>query len=262
MNVTILRFENGAPIGSRPDEVSEESPLEIRVEGEPLAVAMRTAGHDRELAAGWLLSEGIVATVADIADIVAQPGERSSMVDVMLRNPAAFSAAKHKRAVLSNSSCGLCGVATVAQVMRDFPRIENAAKIAATALHQLPARLGENQPGFQRTGGLHACALFSKTGELLALREDVGRHNALDKLLGWALLGGLDASAHVLMLSGRVSFEMAQKALAARIAIIAAIGAPTSLAVELARASGQTLVAFLKERTFNCYSGHERIEGL
>lgn len=259
MNVEILRFENGAPLGLRPDEVSEESPLEIRVEGEPLAVAMRTPGQDRELAAGWLLSEGIIATAADIADIVSQPGERSSMVDVMLRSPAAFDAAKHKRAVLSNSSCGLCGVATVAQVMRDFPRLESASTIPARTLHQLPARLGENQPGFQRTGGLHACALFSKAGELLALREDVGRHNALDKLLGWALLSGQDVSACVLMLSGRVSFEMAQKALAARIAIIAAIGAPTSLAVELARASGQTLVAFLKERTFNCYCGQERM---
>jgi FdhD protein len=259
VNVEILRFENGAPIGSRPDEVSEESPLEIRVEGEPLSVAMRTPGHDRELAAGWLLSEGIVASSADIADIVAQPGERSSMVDVMLRSPSAFDAAKHKRAVLSNSSCGLCGVATVAQVMRDFPRIESTATISAATLHRLPARLGENQPGFQRTGGLHACALFSEAGELLALREDVGRHNALDKLLGWALLSGRDVSECVLMLSGRVSFEMAQKALAARIAIIAAIGAPTSLAVELARASGQTLAAFLKERTFNCYCGAQRI---
>lgn len=259
MNLEILRFENGAPVGSRADEVSEESPLEIRVEGEPLAVAMRTPGHDRELAAGWLLSEGIISAAADIADIVAQPGEQSSMVDVMLRSPAAFDAAKHKRAVLSNSSCGLCGVASVAQVMRDFPRLENSTRIDAATLHQLPARLGENQPGFQRTGGLHACALFTNTGELLALREDVGRHNALDKLLGWALLDRHDVSDCVLMLSGRVSFEMTQKALAARIAIIAAIGAPTSLAVALARASGQTLVAFLKERTFNCYNASERI---
>ena len=262
MNVQLHRFENALPIGSRADEVSDESPLEIRVEGQPLAVAMRSRGHDRELAAGWLLSEGIVHTAADITDIVTQPGELGAMVDVMLRDASAFDAAKHKRAVLSNSSCGLCGVATVAQVMRDFPPLISTAQVTASTLHGLPAKLAENQPVFRRTGGLHACALFSSAGEFIAIREDVGRHNALDKLLGWALLDGrLPLENHVLMLSGRVSFEMAQKALAARIAIIAAIGAPTSLAVELAESGGQTLVAFLKERSFNCYSGSQRIAG-
>lgn len=260
MTVQLQRFENARPIGSRADEVSDESPLEIRVEGQPLAVAMRSPGHDRELAAGWLLSEGIVRTATDISDIVAQPGELGAMVDVMLRDASAFDAAKHKRAVLSNSSCGLCGVATVAQVMRDFPPLTSTAQVTASTLHWLPSKLAENQPIFLRTGGLHACALFSSAGEFIAIREDVGRHNALDKLLGWALLDGrLPLGNHVLMLSGRVSFEMAQKALAARIAIIAAIGAPTSLAVELADTCGQTLVAFLKERSFNCYSGSQRI---
>ncbi len=260
MNVEILRFENGQSAGSRPDEVTEEAPLEIRVEGQPLAVAMRTPGHDRELAAGWLLSEGIIATADDLAEIVAQPGEKASMVDAMLRDPSAFDAHKHRRAVLSNSSCGLCGVATVTQVLKDFPTIRSNQEIAASLLHTLPSRLSQNQPVFRRTGGLHACALFSTAGELVAIREDVGRHNALDKLLGWALLARIPLTDHVLMLSGRVSFEMAQKALAARIAIIAAIGAPSSLAVELARDSGQTLVAFLKEQSFNCYTGPERIK--
>ncbi len=256
MTVQLQRFENARPIGSRADEVSDESPLEIRVEGKPLAVAMRSPGHDRELAAGWLLSEGIVDSPANLAEIVEHPG----MVDVMLRDASAFDAAKHKRAVLSNSSCGLCGVATVAQVMRDFPPLTSTAQVTASTLHGLPAKLADNQPVFLRTGGLHACALFSTAGEFIAIREDVGRHNALDKLLGWALLDGrLPLENHVLMLSGRVSFEMAQKALAARIAIIAAIGAPTSLAVELAETCGQTLVAFLKERSFNCYSGSQRI---
>lgn len=259
MNVEILRFENGQPHGTRPDEVTEEAPLEIRVEGQALAVAMRTPGHDRELAAGWLLSEGIIANADDLTEIVAQPGEHAAMVDTMLRDPAAFDAHKHRRAVLSNSSCGLCGVATVAQVMKDFRAIQSSLNIAASVLHTLPSRLSQNQPVFRRTGGLHACALFSTAGELIAIREDVGRHNALDKLLGWALLGRVPLAEHVLMLSGRVSFEMAQKALAAGIAIIAAIGAPSSLAVELARESGQTLVAFLKDRSFNCYTGRERI---
>ena len=259
MNVDIHRFENGLPTGTRPDEVTEESPLEIRVEGQPLAVAMRTPGHDRELTAGWLLSEGIITSADDITEMVAQPGEKSAMVDAMLRNPSAFDAHKHRRAVLSNSSCGLCGVATVAQVLKDFPAVRSGNKIAASVLHTLPSQLSQNQPVFRRTGGLHACALFSTAGKLVALREDVGRHNALDKLLGWALLERVPIAEHVLMLSGRVSFEMAQKALAAGIAIIAAIGAPSSLAVDLARESGQTLVAFLKEQSFNCYTGPDRI---
>ncbi len=260
MTLEILRFENGQPLERRPDEVPDESPLEIRVEGELLAVAMRTPGLDRELAAGWLLSEGIIRTSEDVVEIVAQPGDRVAMVDVMLRSPAAFDAARHRRAVLSNSSCGLCGVANIDQVLRDFPEVTSPALVPAAVLHTLPARLAENQPVFRRTGGLHACALFSTAGELLATREDVGRHNALDKLLGWALLEGrMPLTDHVLMLSGRVSFEMAQKALAARIAIIAAIGAPSSLAVELSRAAGQTLVAFLKERSFNCYCGAQRV---
>ena len=255
MNVEILRFEDGQPSGYRPDEVSEEAPLELRVEGQPLAVAMRTPGHDRELAAGWLLSEGIIASADDLTDLI----EHSAMVDAMLRSPAAFSAAQHKRAVLSNSSCGLCGVATVGQVLRDFPPITSSLKVTASVVHTLPAKLGENQLVFRRTGGLHACALFSTDGKLLAIREDVGRHNALDKLLGWALLARVPVADCVLMLSGRVSFEMAQKALAAGIAIIAAIGAPSSLAVELSTASRQTLIAFLKARSFNCYCGEERI---
>lgn len=259
MNVEILRFEYGQPTGTRPDEVTEESPLEIRVEGQPLAVAMRTPGHDRELAAGWLLSEGIIANADDLTAIVAQPGEKAAMVDAMLRDPSAFDAHKHRRAVLSNSSCGLCGVATVAQVLRDFPKIRSSTRITAAVLHTLPSQLSQNQPVFRRTGGLHACALFSTAGDLLAIREDVGRHNALDKLLGWALLQRVPLGEHILMLSGRVSFEMAQKALAAGLAIIAAIGAPSSLAVDLARESGQTLVAFLKEHSFNCYTEPERI---
>ena len=146
------------------------------------------------------------------------------------------------------------------QVLRDFPKIESAFLINAKVLHSLPARLAEEQPIFQRTGGIHACALFSAAGELLAVREDMGRHNALDKLLGWALLAGrtpLGKSA--LLLSGRVSIEMVQKALAAGIPIVAAIGAPSSLAVELASTSGMTLAAFVRGQTFNLYCGEKRI---
>lgn len=260
--LTIHRYENGEPRGARADDVAMEEPLEIRVEGEPLAVAMRTPGRDRELAGGWLLSEGIVRGAEEITDIVERPGEdaRAAMVDVMLRDASRFSAVKHRRNVVTNSSCGLCGAASVAQVLRDFPKIESAFLINAKLLLKLPARLAENQPAFQRTGGLHASALFDGDGALIALREDVGRHNALDKLLGWALLEGrLPLSNQVLLLSGRVSFEMMQKALAAGIPIVAAIGAPTSLAVELAHNSGQTLAAFLRGQNFNIYTGEKRI---
>ena len=263
--IPIVRFENGAATAPSAEEVASEEPLEIRVEGEPLVVAMRTPGQDRELAAGWLLSEGLVRAAADIADIVARPDEdasRAAMVDVMLADSSRFHAAKHRRAVLSNSSCGLCGAASVAQVLRDFPKIETSFLINANVLQSLPMLLAENQPTFQRTGGIHACALFSLEGTLIAVREDVGRHNALDKLIGWALISGrMPLRDCVLLLSGRVSFEMIQKALAAGIALVAAIGAPSSLAVELATTSGMTLVAFLRERTFNVYCGEKRICG-
>jgi FdhD protein len=263
--VTIQRYEDGQPSGAREDEVGIEEPLEIRVEGEPLAVAMRTPGQDEELAAGWLLSESIVRSASEIAGIVPRPGgsdERAAMVDVMLRDASKFDAAKHRRSVLTNASCGLCGAASVDQVLREFPGIETPFVISASTVLEMPARLAEGQAAFQRTGGLHACGLFDPTGKLLALREDVGRHNALDKLLGWALLGDrLPLAGHVVFLSGRVSFEMVQKALAAGIPMVAAIGAPTSLAVELARKSGQTLAAFVRGRTMNAYAGEEKLRG-
>jgi FdhD protein len=263
--INIHRFEDGQPQGVRADEVAIEEPLEIRVEGESLAVAMRTPGQDEELAAGWLLSEGIVRSADEIAAIVPSPGisaDRAAMVDVMLRDPSHFTAAKHRRATVTNASCGLCGAASVEQVLRGFPKIESPFSISANVILGMPARLAEQQAVFQRTGGLHACGIFDPAGTLMALREDVGRHNALDKLLGWALLGRrLPLAAHVVFLSGRVSFEMMQKALAARIPVVAAIGAPSSLAVELARKSGQALVAFVRGRTMNVYAGEERLRG-
>jgi FdhD protein len=263
--VKIQGYENGQPREARADDVAIEEPLEIRVEGEPLAVAMRTPGEDEELASGWLLSEGIVHSAGEIAEIVPQPGggaERSAMVDVMLRDASDFEASRHRRSVLTNASCGLCGAASVDQVLREFPRIEEASFISASVLLDMPVRLAEKQAAFQLTGGLHACGLFDPAGNLLALREDVGRHNALDKLLGWALRRHrLPLAGHVVFLSGRVSFEMVQKALAAGIPVVAAIGAPTSLAVEMARKSGQTLAAFVRGRTMNVYAGEERLRG-
>jgi FdhD protein len=184
------------------------------------------------------------------------------MVDVMLRDSSGFDAARHRRAAVSNASCGVCGAASLEQALRSFPKIESAFLISATDLLLLPDRLAAAQPTFQRTGGLHACGLFDGAGNLVALREDVGRHNALDKLLGWALLQNrLPLSQSVLLLSGRVSFEMAQKALAAGVPIIAAIGAPSTLAIDAARHGGQTLVAFLRGRHFNVYAGEKRVRG-
>ena len=258
----IVRFNAGTPATPKPDDVVIEEPLEIRVEGEPLAVAMRTPGHDRELAAGWLLSEGIISSTDDLADLVEQPGDpgRGARVDAMLSNPALFQAAKHRRAMLTNASCGICGAASIEQVLKDFPKIESEFRIHASLLPELPAQLAEHQLAFQRTGGVHACALFTADGSMIALREDVGRHNALDKLIGNAVLERrLPLTETILLLSGRVSFEMVQKALAARIPIIAAIGAPSSLAVELARDAGQAIAGFLRGGNFNLYSATWRM---
>jgi FdhD protein len=263
--VTVCRFDGGDFTEAKSDDIAVEEPLEIRVEGESLSIAMRTPGQDAELAAGWLLSEGIVRSGGDIAEIVCCPGgdaQNSARVDVILNDPAGFIAAKHRRSLVTNSSCGLCGAATVGQVMRNFGKIETPFLIDADVLFEMPARLSARQAAFRRTGGMHACGLFDAAGELLALREDVGRHNALDKLLGWALLSHmLPLSSNVVFLSGRVSFEMMQKALAASVPIVAAIGAPSSLAVDLAARSGQTLAAFIRGRSMNVYAGAERLRG-
>ena len=263
--VTIHRLGDGITPGPCSDEVVIEEPLEIRIEGATVAIAMRTPGQDEELAAGWLLSESIVTSAADIADIVTKPGgddQRAAMVDVMLRDPSRFDAARHRRSLLTSASCGLCGAATVDQVLRDFAKVTSSFCIGANRLLEMPALLTAQQGAFRRTGGVHACGLFNAAGQLIAVREDVGRHNALDKLLGRALLDGLlPLSQHVVFLSGRVSLEMMQKALAAGVPVVAAIGAPSSLAIDLAVNGGQALVAFIRGATMNVYAGIERLHG-
>ena len=246
---------------SRVDELAAEEPLELRVEDHSVAVMMRTPGHDRELAAGFLLTENLIRTAVDIFDITTcgKNGD-DQIVNVTLRDPVSFDPAKLTRNIFSSSSCGVCSKATIEAVRQSFPAIEDDCRIAVDTLLRLPAALRNAQETFNRTGGLHACALFDLAGNLQSVREDVGRHNALDKLIGHALLKNrLPLRAHVLMLSGRVSFEMMQKALAAGIPILAAISAPTSLAVEFARESGQTLIGFLRGETMNVYAGEERI---
>ena len=259
----IVKYRAGEKLAIQKDEVAVEEPLEIRVEGHSVAVVMRTPGHDRELAAGFALTEGIVRGSGDIFEITScltNEQKTDNIVNIALTDPARFDAGKLSRHVFTSSSCGICGKATIEAAMQQFPSIESAVTVNASTLLKLPERLSAAQETFQRTGGLHACALFDAKGALLLLREDVGRHNALDKLIGHQLLAKqLPLGNFILLLSGRVSFEMTQKALAAGIAIIAAISAPTSLAVDFARANNQTLVGFLRGETMNIYAGAERL---
>ena len=257
----VLRYTAGSGAIERDDRLATEEPLEIRVEGQSVAVVMRTPGHDRELAAGFLLTENLIRAQTDIFDIT-QCGSSTAdqVVNVTLRNPAAFDPSKLTRHVFSSSSCGVCGKATIDAVRQQFAPIDAEARVAPEMVLHLPSRLRERQETFEQTGALHACALFDLAGNLLQLREDVGRHNALDKLIGRALLEGfLPLRDHVLFLSGRVSFEMMQKALAAGIPIVAAISAPTTLAVDVARESGQTLIGFVRGQTMNVYAGAGRL---
>lgn len=261
--ITIRKFRNGS-FQSITDHVVAEEPLEVRVEGRSVAVMMRTPGHDEELAAGFLLTEGVIKQAADIFEIAqcqnVDPGNEGNTLDVLLAGSAKDSADLDSlsRHVFTSSSCGICGKATIESVFQGFEPLEKSDfAITPETLLSLPNRLREAQETFEKTGGLHASALFTADGTLETIREDAGRHNALDKVIGRALLDGkLPLSQSILLVSGRVSFELMQKALAAGIHIVAGISAPSSLAVEFAEKSGQTLVGFLRERTFNVYAGH------
>lgn len=248
------------------DAVAVEEPLEIRVRGRSVAVTMRTPGHDEELAAGFLLTEGVIESATDIAEIAhCQSGEArqtGNVVNVFLASGVEVDFKKLTRHVFASSSCGLCGKAAIDSVIQTYPTMKSSLRVSAEVLETLPAKLREAQKAFDATGGLHAAALFDSTGRMLVAREDVGRHNAVDKVVGWALQQGLVPLAGcVLLVSGRVSYEIVQKALAAGLPMVCAVSAPTSLAVELARESGLTLVGFLRGRTMNLYSGVWRVGG-
>ena len=220
---------------------------------------MRTPGHDDELATGFLFTESLITRSDEIAEIVhcpdVDPEGIGNTLDVRLRaEPDLASLTRH---VFTSSSCGVCGKATIESVFQHFPPVQRARIPEAGLLLSLPSKLREAQETFDRTGGLHASALFDGEGNLLLLREDVGRHNALDKVIGHALQKEIPLSEVVLLVSGRISFELMQKALAARIPVVAGISAPSSLAVKLARESGQVLVGFLREKGFNLYSGDD-----
>ena len=236
-----------------------EEPLEMRVNGRSVNVTMRTPGHDAELLAGFLLTEGLIRDGANIADLAAGLRGKGNVIEAQLNG--AFRLEASKRNFSAGSACGVCGKSSIESVRRRDIRAPNPCfQIGAQVLYELPGKLREHQAVFGRTGGLHAAALFTQKGELLALREDVGRHNAVDKIAGWALLEKkLPLSEHVLMVSGRGGFEIVQKALAAGIPVVASVSAPSSLAVRLAREFNLTLIGFLRGRRFVAYSGMERI---
>jgi FdhD protein len=251
----------------RDDRVAVEEPLEIRVGAQTLAVTMRTPGHDFDLAAGWLVTEGIVRRIGEIVRIehcrdVRSPEEEGNVVIARTTAPAASHLERARRLLVTSSSCGLCGKGSIESVRGNFPPVEGAARVDAAVLLSLPERLRAAQPGFGQTGGLHAAGLFTLAGEPLGAREDIGRHNAVDKLIGHFYRSGrFPLPDTILMVSGRASFEIVQKALAAGIPWVAAVSAPSSLAVELARSSGMALAGFLRDGSFNLYSGEERLDG-
>lgn len=258
----IWRWEAGRAPAQARDLLASEEPLEIRVDGRPVSVTMRTPGRDDELAVGFLLSEGLIVHRDQVRGVEPlTPRADCNLVNVTLAAGVRVSFEQLTRHVFASSSCGLCGKTTIDAVHRQFPPVAADVRIAAATLLGLPERLQLAQPAFDSTGGLHAAAVFDLAGEPVAVREDVGRHNAVDKVLGHGLLSGLlPFDRHVLLVSGRASFEILQKALAARIPIIAAVSAPSTLAVEFAEQSRQTLVGFLRGRRMNVYAGRERIE--
>jgi len=264
VSIEILRCEVGKKPQSQTDTLVQEEPLEIRVRGKSIAVTMRTPGHDPELAAGFLLTEGIITKRDEIIEIAPclESDSPENTMNVFLAPSVEIDFARLTRHVFASSSCGVCGKASIDSVHQHFSPIESNCAIAGETLIAMPDRMRAAQTTFSQTGGLHAAAIFDLDGNLLVLREDAGRHNAVDKILGWGFLENkLPFDSHVLLVSGRASFEIVQKALAGRIPIIAAVSAPSSLAVEFAQESNQTLIGFLRGKTFNIYSHSERIGG-
>jgi FdhD protein len=256
---TILRRKRDGSFECATDDVAVEEPLEIRLGDDPLAITMRTPGHDEELAAGFLLSEGLIRSRADLREL-RQPS--SNAIHVLLAAEKEFNLEPVRRFGTISTSCGLCGKTSIDSIRQRFPPLatDTNPRLSVAQLLAMPERLRSAQGNFDRTGGIHAAAIFDLEKEGVILREDVGRHNAVDKVIGRAVLDDLlPLSKHALMVSGRSSLEIVQKALAAGIAVVAAVSAPSSLAVNFARESGQTLIGFLRPPTFNVYSHVERL---
>jgi FdhD protein len=259
--VSILRYQVGRLPESARDELSVEEPLEIRVGNRAVSVTMRTPGHDDELTAGFLLTEGVIHSRSDVMSIEPCAAAREgNVVNVKPSPTAAIDFDKLTRHVFASSSCGVCGKATIDSIHARFEPVDSNVTVDAQTLLALPEKLRQAQSTFARTGGLHAAGLFTSAGELIVAREDVGRHNAVDKVLGYGFLNGLlPFDRHVLLVSGRASFEIMQKALAGRIPIVAAVSAPSSLAVDFAAESGMTLIGFLRAGRMNIYSEAQRV---
>jgi FdhD protein len=264
----VLRIAAGRPPTRRPDTLAAEEPMELRVGGRALAVTMRTPGHDVELAHGFLLTEGVITAPGDVVtarwcDSVDDTGANTyNVLDVALAPGVAPAEAGVERNFYTTSSCGVCGKASLdaVRLRSRFPPAGDPVRLDAETLYGLPDALREAQRIFESTGGLHAAGLFTADGTALVVREDVGRHNAVDKVLGWALLNGrVPVAGCVLMVSGRASFELVQKAVMAGVPVLAAVSAPSSLAVALADEGGMTLVGFLRGTAMNVYAGAQRI---
>jgi FdhD protein len=273
-----VSFDGGeAARRTRTDVLATEEPLEIRIvraddargrrvlsdRAHRVSVTMRTPGADFELAAGFLYAEGLIGGGADVGTIsyCVDAEQRYNVVNVVLAPGVAFDPAQLARNFFATSSCGVCGKASIEAVTgAACPRIVSDASVTPETLLSLPGKLRPSQAVFERTGGLHAAAIFDADGNLLRVREDVGRHNAMDKLVGGAVLAGeVPLADRVVLVSGRLSFELVQKAARAGVAVLAGVSAPSSLAVELAEQAGMTLVGFLREARFNVYAGAERI---
>lgn len=268
---TRVRVVEDGRMRVRPDTLATEEPMEIRLisggKRQTVAVTMRTPGADFELAAGFLYGEGIITSPEEIkkisycVDRTVAEEQLFNIVNVELSGGREYDLRSLDRHFYTTSACGVCGKASLEQLeLRGCPVVSPGPEVTPDVIYSLPDKLREAQGLFDATGGLHAAALFDAEGNLLALREDVGRHNATDKLVGWALMEGkLPLSNHIVMVSGRSSFEILQKCLTAGIPMVCAISAPSSLAVDVAREFGMTLVGFLRDRKFNVYSGPERL---
>jgi FdhD protein len=264
-----LAQQAGAP---RADLLAAEEPLGIRIGGQAVSLTMRTPGDDIDLTAGWLFSEGMVAAATDIASIRICTGEQcqhgaehdeatGNIADVTLR-PGLNLRASQRRGFLTSSACGVCGKTSIAELLvpGSYDLRQDGSVISAPVLAGLPDALRAAQRVFERTGGLHAAGLFTARGDLVVVREDVGRHNAVDKVIGWALRAGrLPLQGCVLLVSGRASFELVQKTVLAGIPVLAAVSAPSSLAADLAEEAGLTLVGFLRGQSMNVYTGQHRV---
>jgi FdhD protein len=262
--VPVLRFGEGGVAECR-DAVACEEPLEIQLNGASLAVVMRTPGHDRELALGFLITERVIQALDELVslrhcNVSPHPDADGNVMRALLRPEVRVDLEALRRNLYASSSCGICGKATIENALRSAKPLDDCARFPRSFFARLMERMRSAQDAFQRTGGSHAAGLVTPEGTLLVVREDVGRHNAVDKVVGWAAARAmLPLRGHALLVSGRISYEIVQKALAARIPLVAAVSAPTSLAIRLAAEAGIGLVGFLRGSGFNVYGRSERV---